>query len=151
MHLHSNLFQARLVRGIRAGEFGEMRDLLSNNVALHNQIEAIQGPLVNAVTPGVLRPQVREVPSLISYFFCYLAYVAVRINNDSTCDLITYCCLILREALRHGGQEWLENNRSFRAQAAIVPSIRWNILLPDLQAASILGQRAAGGSCCSLC
>ena len=57
---------ARLVRRIRAGEFVEMRDLLSDNVALHDQLEAIQGPLVNAVTPGTLRPRVREVPSLIS-------------------------------------------------------------------------------------
>ena len=142
---------ARLVRRIRAGEFVEMRDLLSDNVALHDQLEAIQGPLVNAVTPGTLRPRVREVPSLISWVFCYLAYVAVRVNDDAARDLITYCRLIVREALRHGGQGWQEYDRSFRAQAAIDPSIRWNVLLPDLQAATILGQRAAGGSCCSLC
>ena len=60
---------AHLVRRIRAGKYVEMRDLLSDNVALHDQLEAIQGPLVNAVTPGVLRPQVREVSSLISWFF----------------------------------------------------------------------------------
>ena len=40
----------RLVRRIRAGKFVEMRDLLSDNVVLHDQLEAIQGPLVNKVT-----------------------------------------------------------------------------------------------------
>ena len=60
---------ARLVRQIRAGKFVEMRDLLSDKVALHNQLEAIQGPLVNAVTPCVLCPRVRQVPSLISWVF----------------------------------------------------------------------------------
>ena len=79
-------------------------DLLSDNVALHDQLEAIQGPLVNAVIPGGLHLRVREVPSLISWVFCYLAYVAVRTDDESTCDLITYCRLIVREALRHGGQ-----------------------------------------------
>ena len=142
---------AHLVRRIHSGEFVEMRDLLSDNVALHNQLEAIQWPLVSAVTPAVLRPHVREVPSLISWVFCYLAYVAVRTNDEPTQDLITYGCLIIREALRHGRQGWQEYDRSFRVQAAIDSSLRWNGLLPDLQAATMLGQRAVGGSFCSLC
>lgn len=141
----------RLVRRIRSGEFVEMRDLLSDNVALHEQLESIQGPLISAVTPAGLRPRVREVPSLISWVFCYLAYVAVRTNDEPTRDLITYCRLIIREALRHGGQGWQEYDRSFRAQAAIDTTLRWNGLLPDLQATTMLGQRAGGGSSCSLC
>lgn len=59
--------------------------------------------------------------------------------------------LIIREALRHGGDGWQEYDRSFRSQAAIDPTIRWNTLLPDLQAATILGQRVGGGTHCSLC
>ena len=142
---------ACLVRQIRAGEFVEVRDLLSDNVALHYQLEAIQGPLVNTVTLGALCPRVREVPLLISWVVRYLAYVAVRTNNDTTYNLITYCCLIVREALRHGRQGLQKYDRSFCAQAAIDPSIRWNGLLPDLQAATILGQWVAGCSCCPLC
>ena len=64
----------RVVRRIRSGEFIKMRDLLSDNAALHEQLESIQGPLLSAVTPAGLRPRVREVPSLISWVFCYLAY-----------------------------------------------------------------------------
>ena len=42
-------------------------------------------------------------------------------------------------------------NRNFRAQAAIDRSLWWNVLLLDLQVATTLGQRTAGGSYCSLC
>ena len=34
----------------------EMRDLLSDNVALHDQVEAIQGPIFNAATPAASPP-----------------------------------------------------------------------------------------------
>ena len=142
---------SHLVRRICAGEFVEMRDLLSNNVALHDQVEAIQGPIFNAATPAALRPRIREVPSLISWVSCFLAYVAVGTNDDSTRDMITYCHLIVGEALRYGGQGWQEYDRTFRAPAAIDHFIHWNTLLPDLQAATILGKRTVGGSCCSLC
>lgn len=81
-----------------------MRDLLSDNAAFHEQLESIQGPLISAVTPAGLRPRVREVSSLISWVFCYLAYVAMGTNDELTRDLITYCRLIIQEALRHGGE-----------------------------------------------
>ena len=142
---------ARLVRRIQAGEFIEMRDLLTDNIALHDQLEAVQGPLYNAATPGALRARLREVPSLISWVFCFTAYMAVRTQDEATRDMLTYCRLVIREALRHGGQGWQEYDRNFRAQAAIDRSLRWNVLLPDLQAATTLGQRIAGGNFCSLC
>ena len=141
----------RLVRRIRAGEFVEMRDLLADNITLHDQLESVQSPLANAVIPAGLRPRVREVPSLISWVYCYLAYLAVRTECQSTREMITYGRLVIREALRHGGQGWQEYDRNFRAQTAIDPSLRWNGLLPDLQAATMLGQRSGGGTFCSLC
>ena len=142
---------ARLVRRIVAGEFVEMRDLLTDNVALHDQLEAVQGPLLTPSTPGALRARLREVPSLISWVYCFTAYIKVRTQDETTRDMLSYCRLIIREALRHGGQGWQDYDRSFRSQAAIDRSLRWNVLLPDLQASTILGQRAGGGSYCSLC
>ena len=142
---------ARLVRRIRSNEFIEMRDLLTDNIALHEQLEAIHGPLLNVATPGALRPRLREVPSLISWVFCFVAYIAVQTEDEATRDMLAYCRLIIREGLRHGGQGWQEYDRGFRAQAAIDQSLRWNVLLPDLQAATTLGQRAGGGSYCHLC
>ena len=142
---------ARLVRRIQSGEFVEMRDLLSDNVALHDQLEAVHGPLLAAHTPASLRPRLREVPSLVSWVFCFTAYMAVQTRDPVTRDQLAYCRLIIREALRHGGMGWLDYDRYFRSQAAIDRSRRWNILLPDLQASTVLGQRTGGGVFCNLC
>ena len=43
---------ACLVRCIQTREFVEMHDLLSDNIALHNQPEAVHGPFLAASTPG---------------------------------------------------------------------------------------------------
>ena len=102
---------ARLVRRICAGEFVEMRDLLSDNITLIDQLEAVHGPLLTAATPGALRPRVREVPSLISWVFCFLAYTAVRTTDLTTRDMLAYCRLVVREGLRHGGQGWQDYDR----------------------------------------
>ena len=142
---------ARLVQRIMAGDFVEMRDLLLDNIALHDQLEAVGGPWPTQSLPGALRPRLREVPSLISWVFCFTAYIAIRAQDPAIRDMLTYCRLIIREALRHGGQGWQDYDRSFRSQAAIDRSLRWNALLPDLQASTILGQRMSGGAYCSLC
>ena len=49
----------RLVKWIMSGEFVEMCELLSDNLALHDQLEAVHGPLVPATTPGSLRARMR--------------------------------------------------------------------------------------------
>ena len=60
--------------------------------------------------------------------------------------------LIVREAMRHGGQGWLNYDKLFQQQAALNPGLRWNVLHPELQATTILSQRSAGsGVLCSLC
>ena len=120
---------ARLVRRIQSGEFVEMRDLLTDNIALHEQLEAVQGPLLSAATPGALRARLREVPSLISWVFCFAAYMVVRTQDEATREMLSYCRRVIREALRHGGQGWQEYDRSFQAQAAIDRSLRWNVRL----------------------
>ena len=55
LHIHIG----HLVRRICSEESIKMTDLLSNNVALHEQLESIQGPLMNAVTTAGLHPQAR--------------------------------------------------------------------------------------------
>ena len=128
-----------------------MRDLLSDNIALHDQLETIQGAYHISAIPNHTRPRIREVPSLISWVFCFLAYVATRTTDQPTRDMLSYCRLLIREALRHGGAGWQEYDRNFRRQIAINPSMAWNTLLPDLQATTILGQRSGDGTFCHLC
>ena len=128
-----------------------MRDLLGDNIALHDQPEAVHGPLYTQSTPGALRARLREVPTLISWVYCFVAYMAVRTQDPLTRDMLAYTRLIIRKALRQGSQGWQDYDRSFRSQAAIDHSLRWNALLPDLQAATILGQRTGSGVYCTLC
>lgn len=141
----------RLVQRIQAGEFVEMRDLLADNVSLHGQLEDIHGPAPLAATPLPFRPRLREVPSLQSWMYCFIAYVAVRSTDQLTRDLLAYGRLIIREALRHGGNGWQEYDRSFRRQAAIDSSIQWNTLLPGLQAATLVGSGGGTGVFCTIC
>ena len=142
---------ARLVRRITAGEFVEMRELLCDNVALHDQLESIHGSLQTMATPGALRARMREVPSLSSWVYCFAAYIALRSTEPFVSDMLAYMRLVVRESLRHGGGGWQEYDRNFRRLAAIDPNLRWNSLLPDLQASTILGQCGGGGVFCSLC
>ena len=128
-----------------------MRELLADNIALLHQLEAVHGysPLHFV---GAARPRLREVSSLTTWCFCFLGYMAIRTSDPSTRDQLAYARLIVREALRHGGVGWLDYDRAFRQQAATDPSLRWNTLLPSLQASTILGRGSAqGATFCTLC
>ena len=95
----------RLVSRIQVGEFIEMRDLLADNISLHNQLEDFHGHIWPS-TPAHLRPRLREVPSLSSWVYCFCAYIAVLTPDARTRELLAYCRLIIREALRHRGMGW---------------------------------------------
>ena len=56
----------RLVQRIRAGQFVEMRELLGDNIALHDQLEAVQVHMNLSALPSMCRMRQREVPSLVS-------------------------------------------------------------------------------------
>ncbi len=140
----------RLVQRILAGHFVERCDLLSDNIVLHDQLEAIQGQVNITNVPPSLCPRQREVPSLISWVYCFVAYIAVC-SSDTLCrDMLAYCRILIREALRHGGTGWQEYDRNFRRQIEIHPTICWNSLRPDLQATTILSQRTENRVVCSL-
>ena len=141
----------RLVHRIQSGDFVEMRDLLVDNVALHDQLEDLHGSAPLAATPLPFRPRLREVPSLHSWMYCFAAYVAVRSSDPVTRELLAYSRLIIREALRHGGNGWQEYDRSFCRQAAIDSSIPWNTLVPGPQAATLVGSGTGAGVFCTLC
>ena len=146
LSLVANPIQYRLVQRIRSGEFVEIRDLLADNIALHVQLEDLHGHTTS------LNPRLREVPSLASWVYCFAAYMAVCTEDLRTRDMLAYCCLIILEALRHGGSGWQEYNRTFRRQVAIDPHLPWHSLHPGLQVATVLsGRGAAGGMFCSVC
>lgn len=138
----------KLVDKARAGQFMDMKELLTDKVSLINQLEAVH-PIHML---GAARPRLREVSTLPTWCYCFIGYMAMCTSDPVTRDQLAYARLIIREAQRHGGPGWLDYDRAFRQQIAADPSLRWNTLLPGLQAATMLGQQAARqGPFCTLC
>ncbi len=103
---------AKLVQKIQALEFIEMRELLPDNLALAEKLEAI--PL----HPGHLsrQPQQREIGSLLSWVSSFATYIAVMsaAHPSRVIDMLRYMRLVIREAHKHGGNGWLTYDAVFR-------------------------------------
>lgn len=144
-------FPKRLVDKVRSGQFTEMKELLADNMSLLHQLETVSGVSATHML-GPARPRLREVASLPTWCYCFLGYVAMQTSDPTTRDQLAYARLLIKEAQRHGGLGWLDYDRAFRQQVAADPTMRWNTLIPGLQASTILGQRQAGsGIFCTLC
>ena len=52
-----------------------------------------------------LRKWQLEVPFLTSWVYCFLAYIVVQTSEAATRNMLVYCCLIIHEALHHGGRD----------------------------------------------
>ena len=94
-----------------------------------NQITALNGTLTLPVST-INCTRLREVPSLVSWLYCFNAYIAIHTNDCTARDMLTYSRLLIREALRHGSNGWLEYDRVFRRQISINPALNWNTLEP---------------------
>ena len=78
--------------------------------------------------------------------------MAVRTSDPVTRDQLAYARLLIKEAQHHGGLGWLDYYNVFRQQITADLSIRWNTLIPGLQATTILGQQSAKQTLfCTLC
>ena len=83
--------------------------------------------------------------------YCFCAYIAVLTPDAHNWELLAYCRLIIWEALCHKGAGWQEYDRTFCCQAAIDTSLLWNVLVPGLQVASLLDNRAYFVACAGSC
>ena len=130
-----------LVQRILSGQFIHMRELLSDNMALYQQWEGTQG--VVDVASLYLQVSIhitwRSHPSPCEYS-ASSPIAAVCAPDEASQNLLIYCQLLIREALRHGEEQWREYNRLFHSQAAINPLVSWNTICASLQAATLLGQ-----------
>ena len=74
---------------VRSGQFVEMRELLADNISLVQQLEAVQSssplPMV-----GPARPRLREVSTLSTRLYCFLAYSAITTTDPRTQDQLAY-------------------------------------------------------------
>ena len=64
--------------------------------------------------------------------------MAVLTPDPRTREMLAFCRLIICDTLRHGDDGWLEYDRTFWRQAAVDPFLPWHLLVPGLQAATIL-------------
>ena len=104
-----------------------------------------QYPLPNL--PGILKPCLREVTSLTSWMFTFLAYVAIWSDNAATHIML---------ANHPGGTApwrdgWIPYDKVFRQQAAIDGTLLWNTLHHGIQATTLLGQAPGQWVFCTLC
>ena len=141
---------AKLVAKAQAGLYVEMKELLTDNISLQHQLDALHSqPAVQLL--AAVRPRMREVGSPLVWVYCFLAYAAIRAPDQGTRDHLTYARLLLREAMHHGGMGWKEYNRDFRQQVALDPSGAWSELNASLFVATILSGGTGPGTSCSLC
>lgn len=143
---------AKMVQQIHLGCFIEMRDLLYDNIAVRHHFEDLHGVMGVQLLPVTSKSRVREVTNLSTRVCCFLTFLAVGTSDPVIQDRLTYAILVIREALKHRGQGWLEYDRLFRQQAALNPGLPWNIIHPGLLTSTILGHPSTGtGMFCSLC
>ena len=102
----------KLVKKIQALEFVEMRELLPDNMALADRLEA----LLQRIGQPTRNPEQREIGSLYTWTACFTTYIAVvsQAHPGRVVDMLAYMRLIIREAHRHGGNGWLTYDAVFR-------------------------------------
>ena len=139
---------AKLALKIKSQQYVAMKELLSDNMALHSQLEDLPGQAAITARPH----RWRDIDSPLMWVFCFLAYVAVRTSDKETRDMLTYARLIIREAQCHGGMGWLEYDKWFRQQqAALSHQHPWNELNPSLHASTVMSLRSGEQRLCRLC
>ena len=88
-----------MVESIRAGSYVDFRELLPDNVALKQQI--LDTGLLGPTTGHSLR--LREISDVEIWLYCFLAFVAAKVNCEDTRQLMAYGQIILMLARKHGG------------------------------------------------
>ena len=126
-----------------------MKELLSDNIALHSQLEELPAQTAPAARPHCLRKI--ELP--LSWAFCFLAYIAVHTSDKETRDMmLTYARLVIREAQCHDGAGWLDYDKWFRQQQAALSTPQpWNELNASVHAATVMSLRTGDKKLCRLC
>ena len=93
---------------------------MRDNTPVGSHFEDLYGGFGVHLLPVSSRPRVREVPSLPSWVCCFLTYLAIFIADQATRERATYGLLIVREAMQHGGQGWLDSTQNCRQRLSLV-------------------------------
>ena len=138
---------SKLVHKVQALEFVEMRELLPDNIALGERLEALPN------CPQTPKPtETREVSSLPTWVSAFATYVAIVADSHPTRvrDMMAYMRLIVREAMKHGRTGWATYDQVFRRNNT-GPDARWDSLDPSLHIAYIQAQAEWSTVPCAIC
>ena len=68
----------KLADRVCSGVYVEMRDLLGDNISLLRKLESVNIATTLPALPDTMKPRLREVSSLATWLYCFLAYMALR-------------------------------------------------------------------------
>ena len=119
---------AKLVKRIHKMEYVDLRELLPDNLALSEKLEALP---VHA-THG-LNPEHREITKIVTWVSCMATYIAIAAQAHPlrVRDMLAYMRLMVREGHKHRGTGWLKYDAIFRKNNP-GPFARWDHLDPSL-------------------
>ena len=100
----------KLVDRAHSGQFVDMRNLLTDNVSLLQQMDTFVGHHAFPFLPGMLKPRLRDVTCLPSWIYRFLTYIAIQANDQGVRDRRAYARLMISEARRHGGSGLMIRN-----------------------------------------
>ena len=80
----------------------DLKDMLSDNVALKKRLDE-----VGAINHLQLSSKYREIQYPLSWVYCFLGFIAAKVDDPFSLQLIAYTQLVLGLAIRHVGKGWL--------------------------------------------
>ena len=104
LSISSRPIPAKFVQQVQSRKFVEMRDLLDDNMAVRRHFEDLHSAMGVQLLPIMSKPKVSEVTMLPVWMSCFLTYLAIGTSDPITQERLAYAVLIIREAMRHGGQ-----------------------------------------------
>ena len=137
----------KLVRRIQSLEFVKIRDLLPDNNALGERLEALP-----SYTAHLKAPETRNIGSLYTLVSAYSTYVAIvaEVHPDRVKDMLAYMRLLVRDASKHGGRGWLTYDQVFCRNRAGTNQ-RWDNLDPSLHISYIVSHNSPVAKSCGNC
>ena len=131
----------KIVEKIQKGENPDLKKLLSDNIALAKKLAES-----HQVFPGPLQSvsKFQEISDPMSWIYCFLSFIAVKLDNKEARGLIAYAQIILDLVRRHGGSGWIVYDNHFRSQLFAGGSFKWNEVNPSLLASSVLANPRVG-------
>ena len=109
---------AKAVEKIRAGVFIDFKELLTDNIALLQRLQDVGQPGQHPLSALTTAARMRDIQDPLTWVFCFLAYMAARVDHEETRQLAAYGQIVIHLAHKHGGRGWLANDSAFRQQAA---------------------------------